>query len=86
MPKLFQFFFFRCMGIIRLLLGLSLSVCAAPFVETAVFVVLFPDVAGNAPDPALPQDGRVIAVILQNLLGDHGYAPAILGERRMAGS
>ena len=64
MPKLFQFFFFRCMVITRLLLGLPLSMCVVPFVETAVFLVLFPDVAGNTPDPALPQDGRVIAVIL----------------------
>ena len=55
--------------ITRLLLGLPLSMCVVPFVETAVLLVLFPDVAGNTPDPALPQDGRVIAVILQNLPG-----------------
>ena len=69
MPALFQFFFFGYGNITRLLLRLPLLMCVAPFMETAVFHVLFPDVAGNAPDSAFPKDCGIEAVVLQNLPG-----------------
>ena len=69
MPELFQFFFFGYGNITRLLLRLPLLMCVAPFMETAVFHVLFPDVAGNAPDSAFPKDCGIEAVVLQNLPG-----------------